>query len=607
MQTHAQPAKAQSPAKGSEPKKIGDKVKENFACVLANTPNTFHSVPVPTAYVLLYRYRSAAGVSDNSDSIALLNTIIADLAPLTKSYGIYLECMSFNPVPSRNQECLKDVSEKSKWINKSNKTDGYFAIYPVVVNNQKTPSSILNAGKLTLIGPDGTILAIASHLGNFHYDPLAAKPESLKGKPLKVDGVEKPGAKGKGNRLHRGNTIKKQKISYYVADYPRATYEIPNEFHHTLLYRYMSREGVKDNADSIMLLNGIVERMTPPPIDASKYGPKFITSCDLAILPVLLNADPKQNSALKTDFMQVTKFMKGTKRNIYSEEIIVNTEPSVDNVLAAGKLVLLSPRGEILATSDYLSNFNYEFKKTAARSSTIKGKLLTENNGVKTPVSDAPVFLLAANKDTLSKATTDKFGDFELSKGSSNSVIQAVPKNSNLQTLILATQEGKEISRFRKTATGFEYKLIQADIIKLSDMPVSDDISLSFKKFAGSGQKEMKQIENIDYGLSKYDVSEEAKSVLNKIVTLMNENPGVKLEIISHTDAQGDDASNLELSVKRANAVADFLVSKGIARTRLTALGKGETSIRNRCTNNVECSETEHRYNRRTEFRFIKT
>lgn len=415
MHVHAQPAKAQNKAKGPDPKKVGVKVKENFACVLANNPNAFHSVPVPTAYVLLYRYRSAAGASDNSDSIALLNTIIADLAPLTKSYGLYLECMSFNPVPSRNQECLIDISEKSKWINKSNKTDEYFAIYPVVINNQKTPSSILNAGKLTLIGPDGTVLAIASSLGNFHYDPLAAKPEN------------------------------------------------------------------------------------------------------------------------------------------------------------------------------------------------IKGKLLTADK-VKQPVQNASVYLVS-NNDTLSQAKTDRYGDFELSGSGSynNTVLKVVPVEKNLSALILATQEGREISQLRKTASGFEYKFIQADIIKLTDMAVSDDISASFKKFAGSGQKELKQIENIDYGLSKYEVSEEAKSVLNKIVMLMNENPGVKLEIISHTDAQGDDASNMELSAKRANAVADFLVSKGIARTRLTATGKGESAIRNRCVNTIDCSEREHRYNRRTEFRFIKT
>ena len=80
----------------------------------------------------------------------------------------------------------------------------------------------------------------------------------------------------------------------------------------------------------------------------------------------------------------------------------------------------------------------------------------------------------------------------------------------------------------------------------------------------------------------------------------------VSLEVISHTDALGDDASNLKLSQSRSNTVIDYLVGKGIGRQRLKAIGKGETEIRNRCLNGIECSDKEHEYNRRTEFKFIK-
>ena len=90
------------------------------------------------------------------------------------------------------------------------------------------------------------------------------------------------------------------------------------------------------------------------------------------------------------------------------------------------------------------------------------------------------------------------------------------------------------------------------------------------------------------------------------MIVILKASPSVKLEVVSHTDSQGDDASNLKLSENRSNAVISYLVSKGIDRSRLKAVGKGELEIRNRCANGVNCSDKEHEYNRRTEFKFIK-
>jgi outer membrane protein OmpA-like peptidoglycan-associated protein len=47
----------------------------------------------------------------------------------------------------------------------------------------------------------------------------------------------------------------------------------------------------------------------------------------------------------------------------------------------------------------------------------------------------------------------------------------------------------------------------------------------------------------------------------------------------------------------------DYIVSKGIDRSRLKAIGYGESKLLNRCGNDVKCSEAEHAKNRRTEFR----
>jgi outer membrane protein OmpA-like peptidoglycan-associated protein len=53
--------------------------------------------------------------------------------------------------------------------------------------------------------------------------------------------------------------------------------------------------------------------------------------------------------------------------------------------------------------------------------------------------------------------------------------------------------------------------------------------------------------------------------------------PTLVLEVEGHTDSQGDDLYNLELSQRRAQAVVDYLVAKGVPRAQLQAQGFGET------------------------------
>ncbi len=106
----------------------------------------------------------------------------------------------------------------------------------------------------------------------------------------------------------------------------------------------------------------------------------------------------------------------------------------------------------------------------------------------------------------------------------------------------------------------------------------------------------------IVFELDEYEIINEAKKELNKVVYNMNQNPKIKIEINYHTDSRGPDAYNLKLTINRANATKDYLISKGINVSRIKANGYGETRLLNKCKNNVKCSDAEHAINRRTEF-----
>ena len=109
----------------------------------------------------------------------------------------------------------------------------------------------------------------------------------------------------------------------------------------------------------------------------------------------------------------------------------------------------------------------------------------------------------------------------------------------------------------------------------------------------------------IFYDLGSARITPESKRIIdNTLLPLLNSKP-VSIELMSHTDSRGNDDFNMSLSQQRANSVVNYLVSKGISRSRLTARGFGETRLVNRCSNGVECSESDHQKNRRTEFRVI--
>ena len=80
----------------------------------------------------------------------------------------------------------------------------------------------------------------------------------------------------------------------------------------------------------------------------------------------------------------------------------------------------------------------------------------------------------------------------------------------------------------------------------------------------------------------------------------MNKHPEYDLAIEGHTDSQGDDAMNLDLSKRRAKRAMDYLISKGISKDRLSSEGFGETRPV------ADNSTSEGRaQNRRVEFRIV--
>ncbi|QQS29000.1 MAG: OmpA family protein [Sphingobacteriales bacterium] len=94
-----------------------------------------------------------------------------------------------------------------------------------------------------------------------------------------------------------------------------------------------------------------------------------------------------------------------------------------------------------------------------------------------------------------------------------------------------------------------------------------------------------------------------ADKELDKLVNYLKEWMEVGVEISAYTDSRGNDFVNLEISQKRAAAVRENLILKGIAPGRITTKGYGESMLLNHCVSGAECPEELHEQNNRIEIK----
>ncbi|MEF8844412.1 MAG: Ig-like domain-containing protein [Bacteroidales bacterium] len=121
------------------------------------------------------------------------------------------------------------------------------------------------------------------------------------------------------------------------------------------------------------------------------------------------------------------------------------------------------------------------------------------------------------------------------------------------------------------------------------------------EKVVNQINKAFSEIDNAQFGFDEYKIAESSYPILDRIVNIMKHNSDIKIEIAAHTDNIGSFGYNMELSRKRAQSIMDYMVSKGISKDRLRAVGYGQSRP-------IADNQTEEgrQKNRRVEFILIK-
>ena len=214
------------------------------------------------------------------------------------------------------------------------------------------------------------------------------------------------------------------------------------------------------------------------------------------------------------------------------------------------------------------------------------GKGYVINSRTQERIADASVVLY--NKDgerlteTVSKANGDYTLTYDLKCNKEYEIRVAKAGYSDANKIFITSEISAET-------------IVPLSLETISELIVEDDGKLKIK------------VGIIFFDLNKDYIRPDAAVELNKIVTLMSQEPRMKIRVESHTDSRADDDYNMKLSQRRASSTRNYLIRQGISSERiLDAQGFGESQLLNECANGTTCDEAQHQLNRRSEFIIVK-
>lgn len=294
-----------------------------------------------------------------------------------------------------------------------------------------------------------------------------------------------------------------------------------------------------------------------------------------------------------------------------------------DEVPAEAKIILTNKSGKEIkvARSDAKGKFKFDLlnvDKTTMDDLTVDevdlvmaltGYLYDQD---KKAIQNAKVTIFNKNEVIENILTDDKgkfnFKNLNADKNYLFAIDDSDPRFQNVSKIFVADSKGRVYREIKRNSNGkFQFELLDVDKTALGDYTVDDPWLEVLQMKNKKKQETITIIENLTYAYGDYKIDVAGKNILDKVITVLNSDMNLTIELSSHTDSRSSDEFNMILSQKRAKAAVDYLIAKGINKKRLKAIGYGETRLLNKCSNDVSCSEEEHAVNRRTEFKIVES
>ncbi|TDX02025.1 OmpA family protein [Dinghuibacter silviterrae] len=155
--------------------------------------------------------------------------------------------------------------------------------------------------------------------------------------------------------------------------------------------------------------------------------------------------------------------------------------------------------------------------------------------------------------------------------------------------------------------SAFKESYSTGEVVVSTEGGTTDTVTLEMYLLKAPTKGDVFVLHNVYFDLDKATIRADAAAELDRVVAYMKQFPNISIDLSAHTDSRGNDAYNMALSIRRARSARYYLYKHGIAYSRMTAHGYGETRLVNGCKNDVPCTDEQHQENRRVEVKVLKS
>ncbi|MEO1010949.1 MAG: OmpA family protein [Bacteroidota bacterium] len=260
--------------------------------------------------------------------------------------------------------------------------------------------------------------------------------------------------------------------------------------------------------------------------------------------------------------------------------------------IPAGQVILMDSNGSILETHTTNQEAKYSFQVKCDQKYRLEGKKDSYEPKSRTIATNT-------ERNTAQDGSLSLLSIAERKK--QEAVAQQRKKEAEVQK---AKEEAERIKRQEALANAERLKKEKEQQI-LAEKKRKEKMEKAIQKeksIVREDERIVIKTENILFDYNLWYLRRESRKRLSELIKILKENPGIVLEIGTHTDIRGNRRYNEDLSQKRANSVREFLIGSNIAKNRIIAKGYGESQPVFYCKTEESCSEEDHELNRRCEF-----
>lgn len=271
--------------------------------------------------------------------------------------------------------------------------------------------------------------------------------------------------------------------------------------------------------------------------------------------------------------------------------------------LAGASVTLVDSENKIVASSLSKENGAFEFDVFCEISYSIKANkegyegnsrtIITSNERNATNDASLDLYSIVEKEKAIARIEQTKLEQEKLRAGA---LATKKLEDENIAKIQLANQKSQEKERVEKEHLVEKVKSEKALVKRITDALATETALVN------ENDRTVIQTEEIHFDYSLWYLRRESRERLKTVIDVMKNNPGIIIEIGTHTDIRGNGGYNKDLSQKRADSAKEFLVKNGIDTDRIVSKGYGESKPIVECPTEDACSEEDHEWNRRCEF-----